>query len=152
LQKSLQPSNHCDLKIDYFHMWFPCQRDLRTFAAQPIWRKLNSICFISQIKDLMQGKFFQRCTHLLYYSVLSLGGNVNTRRMSKPDMRSIFHINNQWNILIIRNYYMNYQNYQNSMLLTSSDTERTLRHLFLFINSTQRELVLICTQSIRNCN
>ena len=43
-------------------------------------------------KDVMQGKLFQKCTHLLYCSVLSLGGNVNTRRMSKPDMGSIFHI------------------------------------------------------------
>ena len=34
---------------------------------------------------------------------------------------------------------MNYQNYQNSMLLTSSDTKRTLMHLFLFTNSAQRE-------------
>ena len=40
----------------------------------------------------MQGKLFQKCTHLLYCSVLSLGGNVNTRRMLKPDMGSIFHI------------------------------------------------------------
>ena len=40
----------------------------------------------------MQGKLFQKGTHLLYCSVLSLGGNVNTRRMSKPDMESIFHI------------------------------------------------------------
>ena len=32
------------------------------------------------------------CTHLLYWSVMSLGGNVNTRRMSKPDMGSIFNI------------------------------------------------------------
>ena len=39
----------------------------------------------------MQGKLFQRCTHLLYCSVLYLGGNVNARRMSKPDMGSIFH-------------------------------------------------------------
>ena len=39
---------------------------------------------------LMQGKLFQRCTHFLYCSVLSLGGNVNTRRMSQPDMESIF--------------------------------------------------------------
>ena len=38
----------------------------------------------------MQGKLFQRCTHFLYYSVLSLGGKVNTRRMSQPDMESIF--------------------------------------------------------------
>ena len=27
--------------------------------------------------------------------ILSLGGNVNTRRMSKPDMGSIFHKKNQ---------------------------------------------------------
>ena len=40
----------------------------------------------------MQGKLFQMCTHLLNFSVLSLGGNVNTRRMSKPDMGSIFDI------------------------------------------------------------
>ena len=92
----------------------------------------------------MQEKLFQRCTHILYCSVLSLDGNVNTRRMSKPDMGSIFHINNQWNILVIGNYYVNYQNFQNSMLLTSSATKRTLRHLFSFTNSAQRELVSIC--------
>ena len=101
-------------------------------------------------KDLMQGKLFQRYTHLLYCRVLSLGGNVNTRRESKPDMGSIFHINNQWNIRVIWNSYENYQNYQNSILLTSSDTKQTLRHLFLFTNSAQRELVSICTQSIRH--
>ena len=66
----------------------------------------------------MQGKLFQRYTHLLYCSVLSLGDNVNTRRMPKPDMVSIFQIKNQWNILVIGNYYVNYQNYQNLMLLT----------------------------------
>ena len=85
----------------------------------------------------------------MYCSVLSLGGNVNTRRMSKPDMGSIFHINNQLNILVIGNYYVNYQNL---MLLTSSDTKRTLIHLFLFTNSAQRELVSICTQSIHDRN
>ena len=95
---------------------------------------------------------FPWCTYILYCSVLSLGSNVNTRRMSKPDMGSIFHNINQWHILDIGNYYVNYQNYQNSMLLTSSDTKLALRHLFLFINSAQRELVSICTQSIRNCN
>jgi len=77
-------------------------------------------------------------------------GNVNSRWISKPDMGSIFHINNQWNILVIGNYYVNYQNYQNSMLLTSSDTKRTLMHQLLFTNSAQRELVSICTHSIRN--
>ena len=35
------------------------------------------------------------------------------------------------------NYYVNYQNYQNSMLLTSSDTRRSLMHLFLFTTSPQ---------------
>ena len=74
----------------------------------------------------MQGKLFQKCTHLLYCSVLTLGGNVNKRRMSKLDMGSIFHIKNQWYILVIGNYYVNYQNYQNLMPLTFSDTKRTL--------------------------
>jgi len=45
-------------------------------------------------------------------SVLSLGGNVNTRQMSQPDMGSIFHKKNQWNIVVIGNFYVNYQNYQ----------------------------------------
>ena len=40
----------------------------------------------------MQGKLFQKCTRLLYCNVLSLGGNVNKRRMSKPDMGSSFNI------------------------------------------------------------
>ena len=61
-----------------------------------------------------------------------------------------FHKNNLWNFLVTGNYYVNYQNDQNLMLLTSSDTERTLRYLFLFTNSAQRELVSICTQSIRD--
>ena len=43
-------------------------------------------------KDVMQGKLLQKCTHLLNCSVLSLGANVNTKRMSQPDMGSMFHI------------------------------------------------------------
>ena len=39
----------------------------------------------------MQGTLFQSCPHLLYCSVLSVGGNVNTRRMSQTDMGSIFN-------------------------------------------------------------
>ena len=46
-------------------------------------------------KVLIQGKLFQMCTHLFCCSVLSLGGNLNTRRMWKPNMGSIFHIKNQ---------------------------------------------------------
>ena len=97
------------------------------------------INFSSQNNDgkiIMQGKLFQRCTHFLYCSVLSLGGNGNTRRMSKPNMGSIFHIENQWNILVIGNCYVNCQNYENLMLLSSSDTKRTLMHLFLFTERT----------------
>ena len=37
--------------------------------------------------------------------------------MSKPDMGFIFHIKNQWNILATGNYYVNSQNFRNSMLL-----------------------------------
>ena len=104
-------------------------------------------------KDVMQGKLFQKCKHFLYCSVQSLGVNVNTRRMSKLDMGSIFHIKksmkysgHSWN------HYVNYQSYQNLMLLTSSDTKRTLMHLFLLTNFAQRELVSLCTQSIHNRN
>ena len=43
-----------------------------------------------------------------------------------------FHKNKLWNILVIGNYYVNFQNYQNQMLLSSSDTRRTLMHLFFF--------------------
>ena len=56
-----------------------------------------------------------------------------------------FHKNNLWNILFIGKFYVNYQNYQNSMLLTFSETKRTLIHLFLFKNYAERELVSICT-------
>ena len=105
-----------------------------------IWRYIIKLLQnFNLTKVIMQGKSFQRCTHLLYCSLLSLGGNVNTRRMSKLYIGSIFDINNQWYILVIENYYENYQNYQNLMLWTSSDNKRTLMHLFLFTKSAQRD-------------
>ena len=119
------------------------------------WIELISSYFLyywSPSRIVRQGKLFQKFTHLLYCSVLSWGGNVNTRRMSKPDMGTIFHIKNRWNILVIGNYNVNYQNFQNLMLLKSSVTKRTLMHLSLFTNSAQRELVSICTQSIHDRN
>ena len=54
-------------------------RSIEVLSTFPLTRN-------GQGKDVMQRKLFQKCTHLLYCSVLSLGGNVNTRRMSKPDM------------------------------------------------------------------
>jgi len=93
------------------------------------------------IKVKMQGKLFQKCTHLLYCSVLSLGGNVNTRRMLQPDMGSIFQkkINKKYSGH--RKLLCELSKLSNLMLLTSSDTKRTLMHLFLFTNFAQRELV-----------
>jgi len=102
-------------------------------------------------KDVMQGKLFQ-CTHLLYCSVLSLGGNVNTRRMLQPDMGSIFHIKKSMTYSVHRKVLCELSKFSNLMLLTSSDTKWTLMHLFLFTNSAQRELVSICTQSIQDRN
>ena len=85
----------------------------------------------------MQGKLFQRCTYFLCCSVLSLGCKVNrTRRMSQPDMGSIFHIKKSIKYSASRrNYDVNYQNYQNEMLLSSSSTIRgTLLHqLFQYV-------------------
>ena len=63
-------------------------------------------------KDVMQRKLFQKYTYLLYCNVLSLGGNVNTKRMSKPDIGSIFQIKKLMKYSGIGNYYVNYQNYQ----------------------------------------
>ena len=100
----------------------------------------------------MQGKLFQKCTHLLYCSVLSLSGNVNTRRMSKPDMGSIFHIKKSMIYSSHRKLLCELLKLSILMLLTSSDAERTLMHLFLLTNSAQRELVSICTQSIHDRN
>ena len=68
-------------------------------------------------KDVMQGKLFQRCTHFLYCSVMSLGGNVNTRRMPNPDMGSIFHIINQGTVF---NMYAEYTQLQLTFLALHS--------------------------------
>ena len=59
------------------------------------------LCILDVIMVIIKEKLFQsRWTHLLYCRVLSLSGNVNTRRMSKPDMEGK------------GNYYVNHQNYQ----------------------------------------
>ena len=108
--------------------------------------------FFVLCKDLMQGKLFQRRTHLLYCSVLSLGGKVNKRRMSKPDMGSIFHIKKSMKYFGHWKLLCELSKLSNLMLLTSSDTKRKLMHLFLFTNSAQRELVSICTQGIHERN
>ena len=92
-----------------------CVCTLWTWVWNPCWRSCTGTSQACRVQGWMQGKLFQKCTHLLYCSVLSLGANVNTRRMSKPDMGSIFHVKNQWNILVFW-YYVNYQNYQNLML------------------------------------
>ena len=68
---------------------------------------------MESFSGLNQGKLFQRCTHFLYCSVPSLGGKINTIRMSQPDMESIF--TKMIYELFIGNYYVNYQNFQNSM-------------------------------------
>ena len=99
------------------------------------------------------GVIWEMYAFFVLQSVLSLGGKVNTRRMSQPDMESIFtKIIYEIFWSFIGNYYENFQNYLNLMLLSSSDTRRTLMHLFFFTNSAHRELVSICTQSIRERN
>ena len=72
----------------------------------------------------MQRKLFQKCTHLLYCSVLSLGGNVNTRRMLELDMGSIFQIRKSMKYSGHRKLLCELSKLSNLMLLTSSDTER----------------------------
>ena len=69
-------------------------------------------------KVLMQGNLFQRCTHLLYC------GNVNTRRMSKPDMGSIFYIKKSMKYSGHRKLLCEFSKLSKLMLLTSADTKR----------------------------
>ena len=64
-------------------------KDVFIMSLQDEQRR-RTIVYSVCIKDIMQGKLFQRCTHFLYCSVLSLGGKVNTRRMSQPEMESFF--------------------------------------------------------------
>ena len=97
---------------------------------------VSHLCYRSRSEQSFSHKLalYQGCNarkvisdvYLLYCSVLSPGVNVNTRRMSKPHMESIFYIKNQLNILFIGNFYVNYQNDQNLMLLTTSDTAASI--------------------------
>ena len=48
-----------------------------------------------------QGYYARKIISEVYAFFVLQGGNVNTRRMSKPDMRSILLIKNQWNMLLI---------------------------------------------------
>ena len=98
------------------------------FTAFPFTKQL--IIYIIKLFPHTQGYNARKVILEVYASIVLQctvsAGNVNTRRMSKPAMGSIFHIKNQWNILVIGNYYANYQNYQNLMFLYSTDTKRTL--------------------------
>ena len=94
------------------------------------------------MKVIMQGKVFQRCTHLLYCSVLY-----------KTDVEACHGIHFSHKIS------MKYSGHRKLLCeltkfkaLTSSDTKRTLMHIFLFTNSAQREIVSICAQILRNSN
>ena len=96
--------------------------------AYPSSEKRYHNC-LDGIKVLIQGNLFQKCAHFLYCSVLSLGGKVNTRRMSQPDMESIF-------TKIIYEIF-----------------RRTRMQLFLFTNSRKNWFQYVhCTKSIRNRN
>ena len=67
------------------------------------------------ILSYIQGYNARKVISVVYASFVL---QCNTGRMSQPDMESIFQIKNQWNILVIWNYYVNYQNFQNLMRLT----------------------------------
>ena len=86
---------------------------------------------------IIQGKLFQKCTHLLYCSALFLCGNVNTRRMSQSDMGSIFYIKKINDIFWPKETIM----WINKIFIFQCFyPPRILLHLFLFTNSAQREL------------
>ena len=94
---------------------------------------LGNFCLEHTYEDVMQGKLSQWCTHLLYCSVLSLGGKVKTRRMLQPDMGSIFHIKKSMKYSGHRKLLCELSKLSNFMFLTSSDTKRKLMHLFILL-------------------
>ena len=82
-------------------MFFNSLSIVEVITSKPVIGFILSIFLIMPssskrvVKDIRQGKSFQKYTHIQYCSVLSLGANVNTRRMSKPGKGSIIHIKNQ---------------------------------------------------------
>ena len=83
------------LKMEYCRYSFFINYYMELFKTFPscIFRETYSFLQQQKMKNpkvIRQGKLFQRCTHLLYCSVLSL--SVNTRRMSQPDLGFIFYI------------------------------------------------------------
>ena len=141
-------------------MFVFCNYDI-TLTRDETWVQSIKILYFEQknyfilwiviFKVLMQGKFFSEVC-AFFVLQCTVFGRKGKHKMDVTAWHGInFHKNNLWNILvIIGNYYENFQNYLNLMLLSSSDTRRTLMHLFLFTNSAHRELVSICTQSIRD--
>ena len=102
----------CQFKFCYLSggTWFfpnRCAKDTPKLFNTLVNRLLTPFLVMIRYKHTNELKISESCkccTHLLYCSVLSLGGNVNTRRVLQPDMRFIFLIQNQWNILIKGNY------------------------------------------------
>ena len=82
--------------VDLIRLWnvifkeFQVVFTISSFEGNPVAVPNMSQRNITNPKVLLQGKLFQRFTHFLYCSVLSLSGNVNAIRMSQPDMESIF--------------------------------------------------------------
>ncbi len=66
------------------------------------------LCTVSQGTNAR--KVISEVYAFLYCSVLSLGGKVDTRRMSQPDIESIFTKINLLNILAMGNCYVNFKN------------------------------------------
>jgi len=93
LKYSYPPPTHTLIVKCLFKVFSQSSHKFTLFTLKDIlrpgpryWKKINTAFikreFSNLVKDkvIMQGQFFQRCTHLLYCSLLSLGGNVNTRQ------------------------------------------------------------------------
>jgi len=145
LKHQIQPAYHCST-VWPLDVWVHGQYNSGDFAYISY---LAMICFI-------QGTNARKViseVHAFFVLQCTVFGRKIKHETDVTAWHGIhFHKSNLRNILVIGKYYVNFQNYQNLMLLTSSDTKRTLMHLFLFTKCAQRELVSICTQSIREHN
>jgi len=109
----------------------PLRFQVFAFSSDPICRKYTYLSLAWQV----QGTNARKVISELYTFFVLLCTVFGRKSKQKTDVRAWhrihFHKNNLLNILVIGNYSVNFQSYQNSILLTSSDTKRTL---FLFTN------------------
>jgi len=119
----------------------PLRFQVFAFSSDPICRKYTYLSLAWQVQGTNARKVI---SELYTFFVLLCTVFGRKSKHVRAWHRIHFHKNNLLNILVIWNYSVNFQSYQNSILLISSDTKRTLIHdssILVYKLTAQRELV-----------